>query len=241
MVQLMLRWETWQAISHQTQLTWRSWDGAARGCREARGSTNIMWLYICGLNAPHADVFVLWVGVQWHGALSCVFGAAVAAVDITFILLSRVLKALFRSGVFSDGETACHCRGEFRLSAQPTDNMLLGWVGGRRGGRGAAGWGWRGGEEWGKMELTASRLMGHEDGEPQGGWQAVWGWMMYKLNLFTATGELWNSTINAVLNTYISNVGALLQSQKKTSVTGRKNTSAVTVFPSELELTCSQS
>lgn len=59
------------------------------------------------------------------------FGAAVAAVDITFILLSRVLKALFRSGVFSDGETACHCRGEFRLSAQPTDNMLLGWVGGR--------------------------------------------------------------------------------------------------------------
>lgn len=55
-----------------------------------------------------------------------VFGAVVAAVDITFILLSRVLKALFRSGVFSDGETACHCRGEFRLSAQPTDNML-GW------------------------------------------------------------------------------------------------------------------
>lgn len=48
----------------------------------------------------------------------------VAAVDITFILLSRVLKALFRSGVFSDGETACHCRGEFRLSTQPTDNML---------------------------------------------------------------------------------------------------------------------
>lgn len=61
------------------------------------------------------------------------FGAAVAAVDITFILLSRVLKALFRSGVFSDGETACHCRGEFRLSAQPTDNMLLGWVGGEAG------------------------------------------------------------------------------------------------------------
>lgn len=61
------------------------------------------------------------------------FGAAVAAVDITFILLSRVLKALFRSGVFSDGETACHCRGEFRLSAQPTDNMLLGWGGGGEG------------------------------------------------------------------------------------------------------------
>lgn len=55
--------------------------------------------------------------------------------DITFILLSRVLKALFRSGVFSDGETACHCRGEFRLSAQPTDNML-GWDGREREGRG---------------------------------------------------------------------------------------------------------
>lgn len=66
----------------------------------------------------------------------CVLGAAVAAVDITFILLSRVLKALFRSGVFSDGETACHCRGEFRLSAQPTDNML-GWErAGRQGGAG---------------------------------------------------------------------------------------------------------
>lgn len=56
-------------------------------------------------------------------------------VDITFILLSRVLKALFRSGVFSDGETACHCRGEFRLSAQPTDNML-GWDGEAGGGEG---------------------------------------------------------------------------------------------------------
>lgn len=33
-------------------------------------------------------------------------------VHFTFILLSRVRKALFRSGVFSDGETACHCRGE---------------------------------------------------------------------------------------------------------------------------------
>lgn len=73
------------------------------------------------------------------------FGAAVAAVDITFILLSRVLKALFRSGVFSDGETACHCRGEFRLSAQPTDNMLLGWVGGG-GGEGEAQLGEGGGE-----------------------------------------------------------------------------------------------
>lgn len=93
----------------------------------------------------------------------------VAAVDITFILLSRVLKALFRSGVFSDGETACHCRGEFRLSAQPTDNML-GW------GAGRARHSWvrvKGGEEWGKMELAASGLMGHEDGEPQEGWQAV--------------------------------------------------------------------
>lgn len=46
------------------------------------------------------------------------------AAHVTFILLSRVLKALFRSGVFSDGETACHCRGEFTLSAQPTDHML---------------------------------------------------------------------------------------------------------------------
>lgn len=95
-------------------------------------------------------------------------GAVVAAVDITFILLSRVLKALFRSGVFSDGETACHCRGEFRLSAQPTDNMLLGWVGGA----GRHSW-VKGGETWGKMERTASRRMGHEDGEPQEGWQAV--------------------------------------------------------------------
>lgn len=31
----------------------------------------------------------------------------------------------------------------------------------------------KGGEGWGKMEPTASRLMGHEDGEPQEGWQAV--------------------------------------------------------------------
>lgn len=85
----------------------------------------------------------------------CVGCKVVAAVDITFILLSRVLKALFRSGVFSDGETACHCRGEFRLSAQPTDNML-GW-----GGQGRAGRSWmrvEGGEKWGKMELTASGL-----------------------------------------------------------------------------------
>lgn len=78
-------------------------------------------------------------------ALSGVLGAAVAAGHITFILLSRVLKALFRSGVFSDGETACHCRGEFRLSAQPTDNVLGGWGGMGRGGGGEVqrGEGWK--------------------------------------------------------------------------------------------------
>lgn len=99
----------------------------------------------------------------------------VVAVNITFILLSRVLKALFRSGVFSDGETACHCRGEFRLSAQPTDNML-GWEAGGGGQAGSAGHSWvevEGGKKWGKMELMASRLVGHEDGEPRREWQAV--------------------------------------------------------------------
>lgn len=96
-------------------------------------------------------------GGKLGDTLTCVLGAAVAAVDITFILLSRVLKALFRSGVFSDGETACHCRGEFRLSAQPTDNML-GWEG--------AGYSWmevEGGEGWGNVELVESRLMSRED------------------------------------------------------------------------------
>lgn len=83
------------------------------------------------VSALNYSVFCMWGHIQCHCALSCVFGA-VAAVDITFILLSKVLKALFRSGVFSDGETACHCRGEFRLSAQPTDNML-GWDGERGG------------------------------------------------------------------------------------------------------------
>lgn len=87
------------------------------------------------------------------------FCAVVAAVDITFILLSRVLKALFRSGVFSDGETACHCRGEFRLSAQPTDNMLGGCQGGRGGRRGRAR------HSMGGVKNGASRLTGHEDGE----------------------------------------------------------------------------
>lgn len=105
------------------------------------------------------------------GALRCVFGAVVAAVDITFILLSRVLKALFRSGVFSDGETACHCRGEFRLSAQPTDNML-GWEGGR------ARHSWvrvEGGGEWGRMgrngadSLQAYGLWGWEPQKGMGG------------------------------------------------------------------------
>lgn len=68
----------------------------------------------------------------------------VAAIDITFILLSRVLKALFRSGVFSDGETACHCRGEFRLSTPPTEDML-GWLGGWEGGEAGRGEGeWMG-------------------------------------------------------------------------------------------------
>lgn len=91
------------------------------------------------------------------------FGAVVAAVDITFILLSRVLKALFRSGVFSDGETACHCRGEFRLSAQPTDNMPGGWEG-KEGRARHSGVRVEGGEEWGKMEhpgLWAMRMGSH--------------------------------------------------------------------------------
>lgn len=77
----------------------------------------------------------------WCTVTQCfhfVFGAVIAAEHITFILLRRVLKALFRSGVFSDGETACHCRGKFRLSVQPTDNML-GWG---RGQAGVAGLGW---------------------------------------------------------------------------------------------------
>lgn len=50
-------------------------------------------------------------------------------VDFTFILLSRVLKALFRSGVFSDGDTACHCRGEFTLSTQTTRQVGGGTMG----------------------------------------------------------------------------------------------------------------
>lgn len=37
---------------------------------------------------------------------ACVFHCK--RVAFTFILLSRVLKALFRSGVFSEGDTACH-------------------------------------------------------------------------------------------------------------------------------------
>lgn len=61
---------------------------------------------------------------QTHGVFLCVCVCACLAAHVTFILLSRVLKALFRSGVFSDGETACHCRGEFTLSSQPTDHML---------------------------------------------------------------------------------------------------------------------
>lgn len=106
--------------------------------------------------------------------LSGVLGAAVAAGDITFILLSRVLKALFRSGVFSDGETACHCRGEFRLSAQPTDNVLGGWGDGGAGG--ARHSGVKGGRRRGMGQNEASRRMSHEDGEPQEGWEVFGGW-----------------------------------------------------------------
>ena len=80
--------------------------------------------------------FILLVGAYLLTQCSqfCVWCKVVGAVDITFILLSRVLKALFRSGVFSDGETACHCRGKFKLRARPSDNML-GWERAGREGR----------------------------------------------------------------------------------------------------------
>lgn len=44
-------------------------------------------------------------------------GLACVCVDVTFILLSSVRNALFISGVFSDGDTACHCRGEAHSAA----------------------------------------------------------------------------------------------------------------------------
>lgn len=141
--------------------------GAARGCGTAD-------LCVC-LNAPHAKCLNYSVlCLCTLGARRCVFGALVAAVDITFILLSRVLKALFRSGVFSDGETACHCRGEFRLSAQPTDNML-GWDGEGRGYRreGRVTAGWRGMGSTSSRQrpgLWAMRMWSHgRDGETMRG------------------------------------------------------------------------
>lgn len=97
----------------------------------------------------------------------------VVVVDITFILLSRVLKALFRSGVFSDGETACHCGGKSRLSAQPTEHML-GVVEQGGAGRGGVEESWarvEEGEKWGKMGRNgggSSQVWGLGDGAATG-------------------------------------------------------------------------
>lgn len=46
----------------------------------------------------------------WQREWGSAFNAK--CINFTFILLSRVLNARFRSGVFSEGETACHWEGK---------------------------------------------------------------------------------------------------------------------------------
>lgn len=67
-------------------------------------------------------------------------------INVTFILLSRVLSARFRSGVFSEGETACHWEGKvhwepksgFHTGGKDTKCYSMGVCGGVAGAKGSS-------------------------------------------------------------------------------------------------------